>query len=202
MLLSPAVSLATQPRCFGCRRTGAWACSTCLASLRSPLATERIPCVDQVLAAWAYDGVARDLILALKLRGKRPAAEPLATAMTRAIQNEGSGVTAITWVPGRAAEMRRRGFDHAEVIARAVGASLGLPVIGMLDRTGHRPDQTALSGSARRRNLKGAFTASKVAGQVMVIDDLVTTGATAEACARALRSRGATYVAVAAPCRV
>lgn len=201
MLLDRATSLAARPRCFGCREAGAWACSSCLTGLGPPLNAEPIPCVDRVRTPWAYDGLARDLVLALKLRGRRPAAQPLATALARSIQREGSEVTAITWVPGRKPETRRRGFDHAEVIARELARLLGLPVTSLLGRTGNRPDQTTLSGVARRQNLKGAFMASSATERVMLVDDLVTTGATAEACARALRDCGATYVEVAAPCR-
>lgn len=145
--------------------------------------------------------MARDLVLALKLRGKRTAADPLAYGVARSIQRGGSEATAITWVPGRKPETRRRGFDHAEAIARELARLVGLPVARMLERTGDRPDQTTLSGSARRQNLKGAFMASSATEKVMLVDDLVTTGSTAEACARALRDRGATYVEVAAPCR-
>lgn len=97
--------------------------------------------------------------------------------------------------------MRVRGFDHAEVIARRVASRLGLPLVGLLQRTATRPDQTTLSGLERRNNLIGAFRAGPCPRAVVLVDDLVTTGATASACAQALRSAGAVWVEAVAPCR-
>jgi predicted amidophosphoribosyltransferase len=141
------------------------------------------------------------LVLALKLRARRPAAVPLAESIARVVQTTGSDATTITWVPGRPADIRRRGFDHAELIARELASSVGVPAVPMLTRTGHRPDQTTLSADARRQNLTGAFKGLRVAEKVMLVDDLVTTGTTAGVCGRALRDCGATYVEVVAPCR-
>ncbi|MEA2452382.1 MAG: hypothetical protein QOG04_1092 [Actinomycetota bacterium] len=201
MLLDRTVSLAARPRCFGCRAPGDWLCSSCDAGLGPPLRTDLVPRVDRLWTPWAYEGAARDLVLALKLRARRPAAIPLADTLARAIQATGSAATVITWVPGRRPDSRARGFDHAELIARSLGECLGLPVHSLLARTGDRPDQTTLSGSDRRSNLKSAFVALQTPQKVLLVDDLVTTGATAGACAGSLRDRGATYVEVAAPCR-
>lgn len=107
----------------------------------------------------------------------------------------------ITWVPGRATDIRIRGFDHAALIASELGALIGLPVVGSIERTMDRPDQTTLSGPARRTNLHGAFVARSGAREVLLVDDLVTTGATATACTRALKAAGAGYVELAAGCR-
>lgn len=156
---------------------------------------------------WAYEGAARDLILALKLRAHRPAASVLGRHLAAWIQSVGTGASAVTWVPGRKRDTRIRGFDHAELIGREVGRRLGLPVVRTLRRTGARPDQTTLSASERRVNLQGAFGPLDRAGplgrydKLLLVDDLVTTGATAAACARALKDGGTTHVEVAAPCR-
>jgi predicted amidophosphoribosyltransferase len=113
-----------------------------------------------------------------------------------------AGLTAevVTWVPGRANENRRRGLDHAEVLAAEVGRALGLPVRPLLIRTGHRPDQSSLGAAERWANLRGAFVAEECPERVALVDDLVTTGATASACARALRAAGALRVEVLAAC--
>jgi predicted amidophosphoribosyltransferase len=165
------------------------------------VANDQVAGVDLLRTPWAYEGVARDLILALKLRGRLPAAEPLAAVLARSIQTHGSAATTITHVPGRPVETRRRGFDHAAAIAHELGRLTGLPVRSMLRRTGDRPDQTSLSGADRRRNLEGAFMALEGAEKVILVDDLVTTGTTAAACAGSLRHAGVTYVELAAPCR-
>jgi predicted amidophosphoribosyltransferase len=153
------------------------------------------------VAAWAYEGVARELVLALKLRADRAAAEPLVEAMCRATRRWGLAGSAVTWVPGRERDTRERGFDHAEVLARGVARRLGLGAGRLLARTGSRPDQTGLSAAARRSNLVGAFVARTGPPAVVLVDDVVTTGATASACALALRAAGAEHVEVLVPCR-
>lgn len=200
-MLSSAVSLAAAVRCFGCKRPGRWLCRGCSEQLSPPKDVRTIPGIDRAHTAWHYDGAARDLVLALKLRSSRPAAAVMAEAVAGVIQVSGTVADVMTWVPGRRRDVRVRGFDHAEVIARELGARTGIPVVPLLERTRDRPDQTTLSGHARWSNLDGAFAASGSAAKVLVVDDLVTTGATASSCAGALRRLGASVVEVAAPCR-
>ena len=142
------------------------------------------------------------MILALKLRGIRTAAGPLVLAMATECRRAGVSATAVTWVPARSADRRRRGFDHAEVLARGVASALGLPAVHALSRRGVQADQAGLDRPARAANVGGAFVASRrLDGPVLLVDDLVTTGATAAACAVALRAAGASAVALAAGCR-
>jgi predicted amidophosphoribosyltransferase len=157
--------------------------------------------VDRVLARWGYEGAARSLVLGLKLRGARIAARPLVEAMRAEVLREGLLGDLVTWVPGRRRDRARRGYDHAEVLARALALALGLRSVSLLRRTGDRADQTTLSGAERRVNLRGAFTAEKCTGGIVLVDDLVTTGATATECARALRAAGAVTVELVVPCR-
>jgi predicted amidophosphoribosyltransferase len=198
---SAAIDLCARRRCFGCRASGAWLCASCSAGLIAPAPGAPIPLVDDTFIPWRYEGAARDLVLALKLRSQRAAALPLAAGLTASIHARGTRAAAITWVPARPGDVRRRGFDHAEAIARALGRSIGLPVAGMLERTSARPDQTTLSAAERRANLVGAFRARRAPDAVLLVDDLVTTGATASSCARALRAEGSHVIDLAAPCR-
>jgi competence protein ComFC len=152
------------------------------------------------IAAWEYAGAARDLVLDLKLSGRRRAADPTAAALARVIQRVGTRAEAVTWVPGRRRDTRARGFNHAELLGRRVAKELGLDARPLLGRLGYRPDQAGLSGAERRLNIERAFTARRSRGGLLLIDDLVTTGATASACAKALRRAGAERVEVAAVC--
>ena len=70
-----------------------------------------------MLARWAYDGVPRSLVLDLKLRNVRAAAEPLGRGLGDLVHRAGCASGVLTWVPGRPHENRVRGFDHAELIA-------------------------------------------------------------------------------------
>jgi predicted amidophosphoribosyltransferase len=161
-----------------------------------------VPDVDRVLAAWHYEGAARGLVLALKLRSARFAAAPLADGMSTAVGRYGLHARIATWVPGRPADIRRRGYDHAELLARAIAGRLGFRLEPLLRRVRAQPDQASLGAAARRHNLHGVFGATvEGAGPVVVIDDVVTTGATASACAGALRAAGAPLVEVLAACR-
>lgn len=161
-----------------------------------------MPGVDLAVAPWSYRGAPRSLVLALKLRGMRTAAGPLAAAMADECRRAGVTARSVTWVPARRADRRRRGFDHAEVLARSVAAGLGLPAISALARRGDQADQAGLDRRARAANVGGAFVAStRLEGPVLLVDDLVTTGATATACAGPLRSAGASAVELAAACR-
>ena len=149
-------------------------------------------------APWLYEGPARDLILACKLRGVRAAAGPLGDAIAECLGEE---ARVVTWVPGRAADIRARGFDHAEAIARVVARCCRAPAVPLLRRVGSAPDQTRLSRVARLRNLDHVFAAAGSPSEVVLVDDLITTGATMTACAEALRGAGAASIVAVAACR-
>jgi competence protein ComFC len=201
-MLMPITELCARVRCYGCSAPGSWLCSTCRDSLIPTGEGETIPGIARIHSAWRYEGAARNLILALKLRAERSAALPLAGSLFDVIQRDGTGAGVVTWVPARRKDRRVRGFDHAELIARTLSARLGLPAAPLLARTSTRQDQAGLTRVERKRNLLGAFQAAAVKENVLLVDDLITTGATAEACGRALTSAGAMTVEVAAPCRV
>lgn len=189
------------PSCAGCGTHAGPLCGRCRARLGPRPVAPAIGGVTRTLAPWPYEGAARALVLQLKLRGRRPAAAPLVEAMCHEVTLRGLSAQAVTWVPGPAAETRRRGFDHAEILARGVAHRLGLRPLRLLCRTGPRRDQAGLGARERRENLAGAFASRRFARPVVLVDDLVTTGATAEACASALLAAGVPQVEVLAPCR-
>ena len=152
------------------------------------------------MVPWRYDGPVKGLVLDLKLRGLRAAAGPLIDVMAKAVWSRGLAGTALTWVPARAADVRRRGFDHAAVLAEGLADLLGLPTVPMLQRAGPAPDQVGLSAQDRRRNLERAFIARPTAGHVILVDDVITTGATLSACSKALIAAGAARVEAVVAC--
>lgn len=200
MSLLDLVALGAPLRCAGCAQGGVRLCGACAELLGDAVHPPAVPGVDRLLVGMAYEGAARALVLDLKLRGDRTAAAPLVDALLRRVASTGIGADALTWVPGRPKENRRRGVDHAGVLAAELGRRLGLPVCSFLERAGERLDQSGLGAEERWANLRGAFTASECHGSIAVVDDLVTTGATAAACATALRTGGAEQVEVLAAC--
>ncbi len=176
-------------------------CTACLDELVECPPLDAPPPLARLSAALLYESVPRSLVLGLKLGGVRTLAGPLADAMCRAAWRDGVSGDAVTWVPGNAVEARRRGYDHAEVLARLVAARLGLPVRRLLAVATAKSDQTALSGAQRRDNPKGAFVARPVHGRMVLVDDVMTTGATICACAGALLSAGAASVEGLVGCR-
>jgi predicted amidophosphoribosyltransferase len=157
---------------------------------------------DTTTAAFAYKGLARSLVLDLKLRRQRPMADPLAEGMAQAIWRQGCEADVIAWVPARLSDRIDRGFDHAMVLARGLSHRMGLPTQALLARGASRPDQSRLGREARFENLKGAFVSRPAGGlRVLLVDDLITTGATAGACCAALKDQGAGSVEVIAACR-
>jgi predicted amidophosphoribosyltransferase len=176
-------------------------CDGCTARVARASSGPSVRGVGRVLSPWAYEGPARALVLALKLEGSRSAAGPLVAAMVAEAIAGGVQSSLVAWVPGRARDRRRRGFDHAEVLGRGVARALGLGARPLLRLAREPPDQASLSAAARRRNLVGAFAATRCPEPVLLVDDVVTTGATAAACASALRAAGCPLVEVLAACR-
>lgn len=156
-----------------------------------------------------YDGALRVAIHELKYRGRRRvaarlaeriAAEPLSRAVL-------TPEVVLVPVPLHPRRKRERGFNQAELLASELGRRLFLPVrASALVRRLDTPSQTGLTALARRRNVKDAFAVrgrAQVAGRVVVlVDDVVTTGATLRACARALQDAGAGEVRSVSAARV
>lgn len=157
-------------------------------------------------AAAPYEGVVREALHAFKFGGRRAMARPLGDLVVETLGDAmPANVEALVPVPLAPSRERDRGFNQAALLAERLGRRLAVPVeTGWLRRTRATAPQTELSASARRANVRGAFSASPaVAGRaVAVVDDVLTTGATAAECARALRAAGARRVGVITVARV
>ena len=148
-----------------------------------------------------FAGAARAAIHALKYDGERRLAAPLGALLARRWRRAGAGGDLLVPVPVHLQRLRERGFNQAALLADSAGRCLGLPVVEALMREQATVAQHGLGRMARATNVGGAFLpepswADAVAGRwVVLVDDVVTTGATLTACAAALRRAGAASVA-------
>jgi ComF family protein len=148
----------------------------------------------------SFSGPVRSAVHALKYGAERRLVAPLADAMAARWARVGVGGSLLTWVPVHASRRRERGFDQAEELCRALGERIALPVLPLLERHERTSAQHALGRSQREANVTGAFEvraglAALLADRwVVLVDDVVTTGATMSACAVALGAAGALAV--------
>ncbi|MDN5362222.1 MAG: hypothetical protein PWP70_1269 [Moorella sp. (in: firmicutes)] len=164
---------------------------------------EERPPFQRARAVGAYGGILKEIIWALKYQGRRSLAGPLGILLAGVVLKElgPESPQLLIPVPLTAARLQSRSFNQAELLARALGRELGLAVAGQaLVRVRETAPQVGLSRQARWQNLAGAFRVPEhglVRGRrLLLVDDVLTTGATAVACTAALLSAGATSVRV------
>ena len=172
-------------------------CAACAAPLAFPLDGPVCrACWNNVDPGGRHEGPLRDIVHAFKYEGRRSLAEPLAHLVRARDAHVLRGADAVVPVPLHLVRRLGRGFNQSSDLAR----HLGVPVLHALWRTRYTTPQTGLTGSARRRNVRGAFRLSPlvragIGGKVIVlVDDVRTTGATLAACARVLKAAGAREV--------
>lgn len=191
--------------CVTCRRALPWLpeprCARC--GLPSPCGGGRrggCPAAgaafERAWAPLAHDGPARRLVAALKFRGALPVARLMAAQIAASAPRELLCGATLVPVPLHPARRRARGFDQAALIAAALAARRGLPLARCLERRGAATRQLGAGRVARREaaerqllHVRGAAPA-----RVLLVDDVHTTGATFDACARALKAAGAEQV--------
>ncbi len=221
-LLAGIAELVAPTRCAGCDAPGTLLCPACDATLPRVARETACPrcgapfgglvCTEcwhsehsfsAAIAAGSLDGGLARAVVLYKDSGERRLAHVLGALLAREIACAWPGwADAVTWVPPTREALTRRGFDHCRRLAEPVAHALRAPAVPMLERTS-AADQRALGRRARVTNAAGTFAVVEQAppGRVLVVDDVLTTGATLDAAAAALLEAGSRDVRVAVVAR-
>ena len=164
----------------------------------------KYPYLDSWIALWDYRDNVRKSLLQYKFYGRRNYAAAYGRLLAMKLLREDRGnVDLITWVPISRKRLKKRGFDQVELLAQKIAQELQLPAMALLWKKRDNPQQSRIVGDAQRRaNVLGAYEAihcDAIQGRkILLLDDILTTGATAGECARILLEAGATEVHFAA----
>ena len=158
---------------------------------------------DEAFCYGAYEGTLRKLIHLFKYGGIRRLARPLGALLGDALPRDRQ-FDVVTAVPLHWRRRWQRGFNQSELLGKAIARTRGIPAVNVLRRRSATRAQAGLSNAQRRENVAGAFRARRrVNGlRILLVDDVMTTGATAGACARALKQAGARSVSLLSLARV
>ena len=164
---------------------------------------KKVTHIAQLTAVWMYEGDVRKSIHRYKFGGARHYAEVYGRLLAMRIQRDLPGADVLTWVPVSRRRKRERGYDQVELLADAVSAELGIQAEPLLEKIRDNRANSGLKTPAERRaNVLGVYKVPEGADirgkRVLLLDDIVTTGATASECARVLLTAGAREVIFAA----
>jgi len=213
-----ALDLLFPKWCVGCGKEGDFICDSCrrailrivpplcprcgkpqLSGILCPGCSSWQAEIDGIRAPFQFDGAIRQAIHQLKYKNLRALAEPLATLLRDYFIANPVPAETLVPVPLHRKRLRERSYNQSSLLAEELGKLLGLPVVrDCLIRKQHTPPQARTSTiKERRHNVSGAFACRDQrlrARQVLLIDDVATSGATLDACAAALKANGATSV--------
>ncbi len=158
----------------------------------------RYPYLASLTAVWYYEDTVRGSILRYKFGGHRHYAQAYGRMLAMRLQQE-QEFDVLTWIPISPKRRKKRGFDQVELLAQCVGRELGTEPRRLLEKFRDNPPQSGITGSAERRaNVLGVYRVTDPQAlkgkRILLLDDIITTGATAGECARVLLTAGAEEV--------
>lgn len=212
MLLNTILSTLAPHECLGCGREGSLLCTNCVSGLitlpercyrchvlspsgKTCAACRRQTALFAVHAGTAYQGTAKELVWHLKFQGAQAAAEDMATLLARRFTFDKD--TLFVPVPTATSRVRQRGYDQAQLLARELGRTMGVPYLSCLRRLGQH-HQVGSGRQARLTQLRHAYRCIRPElvrnVHVVLVDDVLTSGATLEAAAKVIKAGGAKRV--------
>ncbi|HEY5668314.1 MAG TPA: phosphoribosyltransferase family protein [Candidatus Saccharimonadales bacterium] len=195
-MLEQIISMITPYECLSCGNEGPLLCTACQKHL--PCAADAGAPKD-AFAATVYEGHAEQLVHALKFERAKAAADVIAQVMNERLPD--CNIDLVAYVPTASTRVRMRGYDQAAVLARRLARMRRVPFAPLLARVGQQR-QVGQRRAARLRQLQEAYRPLRVGllqhKRVMLVDDVITTGATLHAAAEVLRQAGADAVLCAA----
>lgn len=207
-VLQRLLDLLYPPKCTFCRRllkeNETELCDRCRQNLpESPEKTMQLDFIKNVWAVYPYEGLVRESVLRYKFSGMLQYAESYGKLLAMRLLRENPSFDCITWVPISKKRKKKRGYDQAYLLARITARELGIPCIRTLQKILENKVQSSISdASARRANVLGAYRAvspERIKNKhILLIDDVITSGATISECAMVLLTSGARQVDCAA----
>ena len=209
MLWYRILNLLYPPRCILCRRLlkkeETDLCTDCrMEAPFFPDTKRNLQFLDSFAAVWYYESSVRGSLLRFKFRGARGYGASYGKLLAmRLMQQYPEGFEVLTWIPVSRLRKLRRGYDQVELLAKAVGRELGMIPVSTLKKVRHNRQQSRISESAQRRaNVLGVYRVTDPDlirdRRVLLLDDILTTGATASEAGRVLLTAGAKEVHCAA----
>jgi len=174
--------------CLGCGKEGQYICKNCELFL-SEVNPDLTPGVKSV---WEYEGIIEKAIHKIKFEGCYDIINELVEKALEKVEFNLPPETVITYVPMWPKREKERGFNQAELIARKLSRLLSLPIQPLLEKVRDNRTQVGLNPKEREENVRGVFRTCSMSTieQVLLVDDVYTTGATARECVKVLRKAG------------
>lgn len=168
-----------------------------------PASKVKIPFLDSWTALWYYEGNVRRSLLRYKFYGRQNYGQSYGRLLAMKLLREDKGdYDFVTWIPISDQRRRKRGFDQVELLAKSVSAESGIPMMATMKKLRHNKPQSGITGYAQRRaNVLGVYEILRRVDvkekRILLLDDILTTGATAGEAARVLLTAGAKEVHLA-----
>lgn len=207
-LFQRLLDLIYPPKCVFCGRllkeNETDLCTKCRHSLpEAPEVIKKGEFFKQCWAVYEYDAAVKDSIHRFKFSGMQQYSEAYGKLIAMKLLRAKVSTDVLTWVPISKKRLKKRGYDQSRLLAQVVARELDIPCIRTLKKTADNRKQSTVGGApARRANVLGmyeAYSPERFQGkQVLLIDDVITTGATLSECSRVLLTAGAAQIECAA----